>query len=257
MLNRKLLSNLGIRVYGVAATGLGIIGFIWGDFATLWHPVQPGVPHRTELAYIAAACLLVGGVAIQWRPIRRSGLLLLSFLYLIFSLLWVPRVIGYPQIFGTWAGFAEQFSLVAAAIIAYAQLLPRNSAWSFRTAQMGRVLFGICFVTLGLSHFFALSVTADLVPKWIPPGQRFWAILTGIAHVLAGMSMISGIQALLASRLLTTMLIGFGALVWAPRAFAYPHGHIAWAGNAINLAIIGAAWIFADSINESRLLDQE
>jgi hypothetical protein len=44
------------------------------------------------------------------------------------------------------------------------------------------------------------------------------------------------------------MLIGFGALVWAPLLFRAPHKQIVWAGNAINLAFIGAAWVVADSI---------
>lgn len=88
-----------------------------------------------------------------------------------------------------------------------------------------------------------------MVPAWISPGQRFWAIATGAAHLLAGISIVSGIQAILASRLLTAMLVIFGALVWARSIFAAPHEHVAWAGNAINLALIGAAWMVADSIS--------
>ena len=44
------------------------------------------------------------------------------------------------------------------------------------------------------------------------------------------------------------MIIIFGALVWAPSLFADPRVHFVWAGNAINLALIGAAWAVADSI---------
>lgn len=40
--NRKIVSNLGIYVYGVAAIALGITGLVWGDFATNWqhHPCR-------------------------------------------------------------------------------------------------------------------------------------------------------------------------------------------------------------------------
>jgi hypothetical protein len=34
--------------------------------------------------------------------------------------------------------------------------------------------------------------------------------------------------------------------------FAYPHNHIAWGGNAYNLAAVGAAWIFADWLSLRR-----
>ncbi len=51
----------------------------------------------------------------------------------------------------------------------------------------------------------------------------------------------------LAARLLTAMIIGFGALVWAPSLFTHPGEHMVWAGNAINPALMGAAWVVADS----------
>ena len=248
MLNRSGRSNLGRRVYGLGAMALGLVGLAWGDFATVWQPVQAGVPHREALAYITAACLLSAGVAIQWRRSAAAGLLMLAILYFIFALLWLPRVIGYPQIFGTWGGLLEELSLVAAAAVVYASLQPPGSVRAMRVAHIGRLLFGICVLSFGLGHFFALSVTADMVPKWIPPGQHFWAAVTGAAHLLAGIAILSGVLDVLASRLLTVMLVTFGALVWAPSLFAHPRVHIVWAGNAVNLALIGAAWVVADSI---------
>jgi uncharacterized membrane protein YphA (DoxX/SURF4 family) len=255
MLSGRALSNLGTRVYGLGAIALGLVGLAWGDFATIWQPIQAlpfDVPHRTALAYVAAAGLLSAGVAIQWRRSAQAGLLVLTILYLIFALLWLPRVIGFPQLFGTWAGFLEEFALVAAALVVYASLLPRGSARQVRAAQVGRISFGVCVLSFGLSHFFAIPQTAAMVPDWIPPGQQFWAVATGVAHLLAGVAILSGVLDVLGSRLLTVMLATFGALVWAPRLFAQPHEHMVWAGNAINLALIGAAWVVADSIASRR-----
>jgi hypothetical protein len=65
----------------------------------------------------------------------------------------------------------------------------------------------------------------------------FWAITTTIAFALAAIALLSGRSALLASRLLTAMLIGFGLLVWLPAPFAEPQKLINWAGNDENLAI--------------------
>jgi len=248
MSDHKLLSNLGRHIYGLAAIALGIIGLVWGDFATVWQPVPDSVPHRTALAYIVAVCLLAAGAAIQWRRTARAGLLVLSFFYLVFACLWLRRVIGFPGMIGTWLGFAEQFALVLGGIIAYASLSPRHTMWKNRTPQIARCLFGLCAITFGLAHFLAVKETAGFVPSWIPLGQRFWAIATGAFHMLAGVAILTRIQDLLASRLFTVMLIGFGALVWAPIVFAHPTDHVSWAGNAINLAIAGAAWIVADSI---------
>ncbi len=60
-------------------------------------------------------------------------------------------------------------------------------------------------------------------PRWIPPGQMFSAIATTIFFALAATSLLSGRSALLASRLLAGMLVGFGLLVWLPAPFADPH----------------------------------
>lgn len=232
----------------MGAIALGLIGLVWGDFATIWQPVPATVSHRTALAYLAAVALLSAGASIQWRRPARAGIIVLAILYFIFALLWLPRVFGYPQIFATWGGFLEQFSLVAAALVLYASLEPGVSAGAVRTARLGRLLYGICVLSFALDHFFALKETTKMVPAWIPPGQQFWAVATGVFHLLAGLAILSGILAVPASRLLTAMLVTFGALVWAPSLFSAPHEHMVWAGNAINLALTGAAWVIADSI---------
>src|ERR1044071_3111454 len=120
MLSRRALSNLGTRVYGLGAVALGLVGRAWADCAPVWQPIQAlpfPVPHRAALAYVAAAGLLSAGAAIQWRRSARAGLLVLAILYFIFALLWLPRVIGFPQLFGTWGGFLEEMSLVSAAVL--------------------------------------------------------------------------------------------------------------------------------------------
>src|SRR5208283_1370614 len=85
--------------------------------------------------------------------------------------------------------------------------------------EPGAFFSEICVVSFTLEQFFYLSGTAAFVPKWIPPGQMFWAITTTIALALAAIALLSGRSALLASRLLTVMLVGFGLLVWLPAPF--------------------------------------
>jgi uncharacterized membrane protein len=248
MVDRKTLSDIGRHCYGLAAIAFGLIGLVWGDFATVWQPVPTTVPHRTALAYLVAVCLVLAGAAMQWRRSAQAGAIVLSIIYFIFALLWLPRVIGYPKMIGTWLGFAEEFALAIAGLVAYASLVPRVIAWGVGVAQVGCFLFGLCVITFGLAHFMAPVETAGMVPKWIPPGQHFWALATGVAHVCAGLAILSGILGVIAGRLLTTMLIVFGALVWVPLLLGAHRDHMMWAGNAINLAMIGAAWVVADSL---------
>jgi uncharacterized membrane protein YphA (DoxX/SURF4 family) len=245
--------SLGRHVYGLAAVAFGVITLVWHDFNT-WQQIRAlgNVPHRETLVYLAAAIELFGGLAIQWRKTARAGALALGAIYLFFALMWVPDIVAEPKVFDRWGNFFEQFSLVAAPLIVYATVGRSDSQRTAGIARLGYVFFGVCVVSFTLEQLLYLSGTAAFVPKWIPPGQMFWAIATTIALALAAIALLSGRLALLASRLLTAMLIGFGLLVWLPAPFADPHQLINWAGNAQNLAITGAAWIVADFLNQKR-----
>ena len=241
------MGDLGRRVFGVAAIWLGVVGLAWDDFAAVWQPVPDGLPGRGLFAYAAAAVLLAAGAALQWRKSAKWAAIALAVLYGVFALLWARRIIGFPQIFGVWSGTAEQLALVVGALVVCATL--RDDG---RTAQVGRLVFGLCLLAFGMAHFLYVKETAALVPGWLPPGPRFWAYATGACHVAAGLALLSGIQAQLAGRLVTTMFVGFGLLVWLPQLFAHPKDHMAWAGNGINLALVGAAWVMADALARLR-----
>ncbi len=245
---------MGRHVYGAAAIAFGIITLVWHDFNG-WQQIRPlgNVPHREILVYLAIAVEFFGGVAIQWSRTARAGAVALGTIYLIFALLWVPNIVASPRVYDPWGNFFEQFSIVSGALLVYAWASRSDPGRAERLARIGYLCFGICVISFTLEQLVYLSGTAAFVPKWIPPGQMFWAITTTIALALAAIALLSGRSALLASRLLTVMLIGFGLLVWLARLIADPHQLMNWAGNAQNLAITGAAWIVADFISQNRL----
>jgi len=245
-------SNFGYRVFGIAAVGFGVVGLVYRDFASVWQPVPPGIPHRVALACVAAILFLIAGATMQWPPAARTSAAVLVVLYFLFSLLWLRRVIGFPGMIGTWSGYGEQLALVTSGVVLFLDFSPQKPKGAGIVARVCLILFGLCFISLGLAHFAALEFTASMVPAWIPPGQRFWAMATGVFHLMAGASIIFGVLDLLAARLLTAMIIGFGILVWLPQIFRNPHNHMNWAGNVMNLALVGAAWIMADFIRALR-----
>jgi uncharacterized membrane protein YphA (DoxX/SURF4 family) len=245
--------SLGRHAFGLAAIGFGVVSLVWHDFNAPWQQIQAlgHVPHREILVYIAAAVELFGGVAIQWRKSARTGALALGIIFLVFVLLWIPRVVAEPLVYDRYGNVFEQLSLVAGALIVYGMFSGSVSNGAARISRLGYVLFGICVVSFTLQQLFYLSATASFVPKWIPLGQMFWAIATTIFFALAAIALLSGRLSLLASRLVVAMILGFQLFIWLPAPFADPHQLINWAGNAENLAIAGAAWIAADFLSQS------
>ena len=246
-------TGFGRHVFGCGAILFGVITLAWRSFNT-WQQIQPlgNIPHREILAYLAAAIEILGGLAIQFTGTARIGAIAVGCIYSTFALLWVPRILAQPGVWDIWANFFEQFSQVAGAMIVYALGTRSDSLRRWPLARIGYLSFGICAVSFMLEQLFYLSATAAFVPRWIPPGQMFWAVATTIAFALAAIALLTGRSALLASRLLLAMIVGFQLLVWVPRAFADPHQLINWAGNAENLSIAGAAWIVADYLGAQR-----
>src|SRR5204863_7013086 len=115
-----------------------------------------------------------------------------------------------------------------------------------RLTRAGQLMFGVCALLFGGAHFLYTNLTAPLVPKWLPPSQEFWGYATGIAHIAAGLAILSGVQARLAAILLTVMFASFTPLVHLRMLLADPGNHGIWTENAANLAFTGVAWVVAE-----------
>src|SRR6202166_659185 len=238
-------SDFGRHLFGAAALAFGLITLAWHD--------NNGGHQLRYIVYAAAAALIFGGAAIQFRRTAKAGAVLLGAAYLVLVLVCVPGIVAAPRIYNSWGNFFEQFSLLSGAAIVYARL---SSAWSLETlARIGRILLGICAASFTLEQAFYLDATAKFVPKWIPPTQMFWAVTTTVFFALAAVALLTNRAALLASRLLTMMVVGFGLLVWVPLVFSNPHSHTNWSENAETFEIAGAIWILADLLGEYRLND--
>ena len=245
---------LGRHIYGLGAISYGIIAIAWHDLYNWYQlPVLENILHGKILAYIAGVILIIGGAAIQRQKTMQLGALILGAISLLFSLLWVTLIIEEPLNFAGWGNFFEHFSLVSGALIIYASTVTNNLEYAARISKIGYIIFGISVISFTLYQLFYLPYTASLVPKWVPPGQMFWAITTTIAFALAAFAILSGRSALLASQLLTVMLFLFGLMVFTPGSFVDPHNLSNWTEIVSNLSIMGASWIVVDylKINQS------
>jgi hypothetical protein len=256
----RLMENqpmkIGVWFYGLGTVLTGILDIAWGDFDASHQPIQSlgkNFPGQHLLAYVAGVWLAAAGLAILWRRSARIGAAASAIVYLIFMALWLARYYAGIHAYG-WRidvllgisfGLAQQVFLVAPAAIVYASTASPDSLLQQRTAIAARWMLGLPPIVSGLFHLAAIHIFASIVPQWMRFGN-FWAALTGVAFILAGIAICSGIMDVLALRLLALMLLLFEGLVEMPPIFIRLHDEKTWGAAVYNLTAIGACWIFAE-----------
>jgi uncharacterized membrane protein YphA (DoxX/SURF4 family) len=243
------MPSFGPALLGLGVMAIGVLGLIWGTFNPA-QPVPDDFPASTLLAYIAAAFTLVAGAAVEWRRSVGWGSAAVTFYFglIVVVLMYGHELLGHFSEFSTYEGLAVQLAIAIGGLIVFADSAKLDAALAARLKLVGRLTFGVCALVFGAAHFEFLNLTAPLVPKWLPPSQEFWAGATGLCHILAGIALLTGVQARLAAILLTTMYALFTPLVHVPMLFADPSNHWIWSENATNIAVSGAAWIVADTL---------
>jgi uncharacterized membrane protein YphA (DoxX/SURF4 family) len=257
--------RIGVWIYGLATVATGILDIVWGAFEASHQPIKAfgqHVPGHQVLAYIAGVWLVAAGMAILWRRTTRIGAAGSAMIYLIFALFWLPRFYVVPHALGFHigilifivGGLAQELLLAAPGVMVYAETAP-DPVWRERLVIAARWILGLGPIFFGLGHLINVQAIVRFVPHWVPFGS-FWTVLTGIAFVLAGCAIVSGIRDVLAARLLMLMLFLFEIMVEIPPVFVQPHNQVAWGGAAYNLVAMGACWIFVESVTSRREADQ-
>jgi uncharacterized membrane protein len=250
--------RVGVWFYGLATIVTGIVDLVWGAFEKSHQPIQAlgqHIPGERVLACIAGVWLVAAGFAILSRRTARMGAVGSALIYFIFALLWVPRLHIMTHVFGFkigviifgLGGIAAQVLLAAPAAFVYSATAAPDPVLRDRAVIAGRWMLGVAPILFGLGHLLNLHVYAGFVPHWVPFGN-FWVVVTGMAFLLAGIAIVSGVRDVLAARMLALMLLLFEAAVEIPPVFSQPHSQGAWGGAVYNLTAIGACWIFAEFV---------
>jgi hypothetical protein len=241
------MASYGRIVFGGSAVLFGVIALMWHD-ADTWQNLQHvwSLPFGAVIGPCLMVALIAGGIGIQSSRTVRLASIVLSVVYLCFALACVPDIIAAANIYDKYGGsFFLFFSLFCGTIALYAAA-DANAAMAMMFGRLARLGLGICAVSFTLGQALLLRETAHLVPKWIPPSQMFWAILTTVAFGLAAIAILINRQARLAMRLMTLMLALFGVLIWVPHVIAHPKAHFNWSECVLTFLVTGAAWMVAD-----------
>ena len=170
----------GRIVFGASAVLFGVIALLWHD-ADTWQNLQHiwSLPFGTIIGGCLMTAQIAGGIGIQYPRTGRLASVVLCVVYLCFSLACIPDVIAASNIYERYGGsFFLFFSLLCGAIALYAAT-EANAARAVAFGRLARLGLGVCAISFTLGQILLPRETAHLVPKWIPPNQMFWAILTG------------------------------------------------------------------------------
>lgn len=113
-----------------------------------------------------------------------------------------------------------------------------------RIVGMGRVLFALAFVALGLLSLFS----RDFAFVWQPvpadiPGRALLACLSGIILCVMGATLLIGRTAVAAALALTFYTFIWLLLLHVPLVIASPLQESTWAGAGEIATLVGASWI--------------
>lgn len=224
--------------FAVGVAGLGAVCLAFQDFALQWQSAPEWLKPVPFAAIASALWLLATGIALAVKRLAFPGAVSAAILFGVWTLVFHgPLAAQQPAQVYVWLGVGEAGSLMAAGLA-----LVGVGTQNARLILGARIVFGLCAVVFGISHFAYAEITAKMVPGWLPVPLG-WAYLTGCGHLAAGLALVSGVQARLAAGLEAAMCACFVILLHVPRVVAAPASQVEWTMLCVALAITGAAWV--------------
>jgi uncharacterized membrane protein len=247
--------RFGSAVYGLGMIGFGISSIVLLDGVPSLEPLPAWLATRPLLGVLSGALLIAAGAGLVVNRLaslaaRCLGAFLLSWLVLLH----LPRLVAQPRNGGFWVVAFEVVAICAVAWMLAAYLnaesdRARKDVWR-RVGTSARLAFGVSFLAFGLSHFVYREYVASVIPAWIPAHQ-FFAYATGCAHVAAGLSLITRIQARLAATMLAVMFGSWVLVVHVPRVVAHANKD-EWTSLIVAVAMCGGSWLVSACVAPSR-----
>jgi uncharacterized membrane protein YphA (DoxX/SURF4 family) len=248
------LFEFGRAIFAVAMIGMGVQCILRSNAVPALEPVF-GATSLPVIGWITGIVLIAAAVATMVRPTASYGAAVLAAMLLLWVvLLHAPALVAAPKNGGEWTGASETFALGGIALVLFG-LTRLSVAWrgmpdtlTTRCITIGRIFVGLSMLGFGTLHFLYIPYVAIVIPNWIPAHVGF-AYATGVAHIVAGLSILTGVIARIAALCAAAMFGSWVLILHLPRALAHVHEPNEWTSMLIALAMCGGALLIAATLS--------
>lgn len=249
-------ARLGRLMVAIAWVALGIESLVYGTpilRLETWDKTWPGY---MAVGYATGVIVILAGIGLMWAERAKLSASILAIITFLWTVgLHLPRLL--PTIFHPehWEGFAECFAVFGASWVLVSIMPPRliTNLWDRildNGIPIGRIFFGIALLIFGAMHFVYLDFTTGFIPAWFPH-RELLAEATGIAHIAAGLAILTGVLAQLGATLAGIMYLSWVFVLHMPRVVTMAKDPVEWNGIFVALMLSGAAFIVAATFIKS------
>lgn len=233
------LSQTGRFCFGAAVAASGVMQLVSGSLVRLAAPLPLWLGAAAGWAAASGLLMLLAGAAIlSGYRAKPAALLCAALLLGLFLTKGIADIASNPGAGFMWTNPAKMLALYGGALV----LGGRAGKWPW----LAPVLLGIFLLICGVQHFIYAGFVDTLVPKWIPPGQRFWTLFAAVALIAGGFGVIAPRTRRVAGLWSGVMIFLWVPLVHLPRTIELKSA-FELAGVFEALALAAVCWLVAAS----------
>ena len=185
------LAEAGKWFFATSVVAFGIQQFIYKGFVVGLTITPEWIPGHAFWSYATGIVLIAAGVAIAIHENSRLASAVLAALFLLCILLiHMSRAAAIVQDLRERTRAFETLAMFAGALIVAGTIQDARPSFTgkgsliHKVAELGRLLFAICMVVFGYTHFVIAGFIATLIPSWMPV-HLVLAYFTGAGMIAA------------------------------------------------------------------------
>lgn len=118
--------------------------------------------------------------------------------------------------------------------------------WTDQRRNAVAVVLGVFVTIAGVAHFVTPGFFDEIVPPWLPPGERFWTYASGVAELVVGpMLLVPRTRRVGGWAAIVLFVVVYPAnlyMAWDWRDRPLSEQFVAWARLPLQFVLVWLAW---------------